>query len=82
MAEPLATKCCSGIYKDSLIKELRNLRKHERNAQINSTLYWNPNLWTDENGKAHVEFWNNSTCTDMIISAEGITAGGKFVTGR
>ena len=20
------------------------------------TLYWNPNLWTDENGKAHVEF--------------------------
>ncbi|MBP5630756.1 MAG: hypothetical protein J6W97_04265 [Bacteroidaceae bacterium] len=46
------------------------------------TLYWNPNLWTDENGKAHVEFWNNSTCTDMIISAEGITDDGKFVTGR
>lgn len=32
MAEPLATKCCSGIYKDSLIKELRNLRKHEKNV--------------------------------------------------
>ena len=46
------------------------------------TLYWNPNLWTDENGKAHIEFWNNSTCTDMIISAEGITDDGKFVTGR
>ena len=46
------------------------------------TLYWNPNLWTDENGKAHVEFWNNSTCTDMIISAEGITDDGKFVIGK
>lgn len=46
------------------------------------TLYWNPNLWTDENGKAHVEFWNNSTCTDMIISAEGITEDGKFVVGN
>ena len=46
------------------------------------TLYWNPNLWTDENGKAHVEFWNNSTCTEMIISAEGITDDGKFVIGK
>jgi hypothetical protein len=46
------------------------------------TLYWNPNLWTDKDGKAHIEFWNNSTCTEMIISAEGITDDGKFVTGR
>lgn len=46
------------------------------------TLYWNPNLWTDKNGKAHVEFWNNSTCTEMIISAEGITDDGKFVVGK
>lgn len=46
------------------------------------TLYWNPNIWTDKDGKAHVEFWNNSTCTDMIISAEGVTDDGKFVIGR
>lgn len=46
------------------------------------TLYWNPNVWTDKDGKAHVEFWNNSTCTDMIISAEGITDNGKYVIGR
>ena len=46
------------------------------------TLYWNPNVWTDKDGKAHVEFWNNSTCTDMIISAEGVTDDGKFVIGR
>lgn len=46
------------------------------------TLYWNPNIWTDKDGKAHVEFWNNSTCTDMIISAEGVTDNGKFVIGQ
>ena len=46
------------------------------------TLYWNPNVWTDKDGKAHIEFWNNSTCTNMIISAEGVTDDGKFVTGR
>ena len=46
------------------------------------TLYWNPNVWTDKDGKAHVEFWNNSTCTDMIISAEGVTDDGKFVIGK
>ena len=46
------------------------------------TLYWNPNIWTDKDGKAHVEFWNNSICTDMIISAEGVTDEGKFVMGR
>ena len=40
------------------------------------TLYWNPNVWTDKDGKAHVEFWNNSICTDMIISAEGVTEEG------
>lgn len=46
------------------------------------TLYWNPNIWTDKDGKAHVEFWNNSTCRDMIISAEGVTDKGKFVIGK
>lgn len=46
------------------------------------TLFWEPNLWTDEDGHAQVEFWNNSTCTDMIISAEGITMDGKFVVGE
>jgi hypothetical protein len=44
------------------------------------TLFWEPNLWTDENGKAHVEFWNNSSCTNMLFSVEGITGDGKLVT--
>lgn len=40
------------------------------------TLYWNPNVTTDGNGKATLEFWNNSSCRQMVISAEGITKEG------
>jgi hypothetical protein len=51
-------------------------------ADYRRTLYWEPNLWTDENGRARVEFWNNSSCTDMEFSVEGITQDGKFVIGK
>ncbi len=40
------------------------------------TLYWNPNVKTNTNGKAHVQFFNNGTCREMNISAETITAEG------
>jgi hypothetical protein len=45
-------------------------------ADYRRTLYWNPNVTTDSDGKAKVEFYNNSSCRQMIISAEGITAEG------
>ena len=34
---------------------------------------------TDANGKATLEFWNNSSCHEMHISCEGMTAKGKFM---
>ena len=43
------------------------------------TLYWNPNVKTDSEGKATIEFYNNSSCTEMFISAEGMTNDGRFV---
>jgi uncharacterized protein YfaS (alpha-2-macroglobulin family) len=43
------------------------------------TIYWNPNVKTDSEGKATVEFYNNSSCTEMFISAEGMTKDGRFV---
>lgn len=43
------------------------------------TLYWNPNVKTGRDGKAKVEFYNNSSCRQMVISAEGITVEGKVV---
>jgi len=40
------------------------------------TLYWNPNVITDENGKAQVEFYNNSITKKFNVEAAGITSSG------
>jgi hypothetical protein len=41
------------------------------------TLYWNPDVKIGKDGKTKVEFWNNSTCKQFTVSAEGITPNGK-----
>ena len=48
-------------------------------ADFRRTIYWNPNVKTDAQGKAKVEFFNNSTCQEMYISAEGMTEDGKVL---
>lgn len=45
------------------------------------TLYWNPNLQLDADGRAEVTLWNNGSSTAITVSAEGITPAGKTVTG-
>ena len=40
------------------------------------TLYWNPNVITDEDGKAQVEFYNNSITRHFSVEAAGITSAG------
>ena len=40
------------------------------------TLYWNPNVITDGDGHARVEFYNNSFTRKFTINAAGITASG------
>jgi len=40
------------------------------------TLYWNPNVITNDNGYAEIEFYNNSYSRKFKISCAGITAGG------
>lgn len=40
------------------------------------TLYWNPTVKTNEEGKASVGFYNNETCRKMIIDAETLTSDG------
>lgn len=43
------------------------------------TLYWNPMLTTDDKGHAEVEFYNNSSCKELYISAEGMTPQGELL---
>jgi hypothetical protein len=40
------------------------------------TLYWNPSVKTDKDGKALIQFYNNSSCKSFSISAETITPQG------
>ena len=48
----------------------------EGNVDARRTLYWNPNVITDNEGHARVEFYNNSFTRRFTISAAGITASG------
>ena len=41
------------------------------------TLYWNPNVTLDENGKAEIQFFNNSSHTNIEVSVNGLTADGE-----
>ena len=43
------------------------------------TLYWDANIKTDANGKAKVEFYNNSSAKQFFISAEGMTPNGQLL---
>ena len=47
-----------------------------KNKDYRRTVYWNPNVTTDENGYAHIEFYNNSFSKQFVISAEGLTKDG------
>ncbi|MDP4207388.1 MAG: hypothetical protein Q8928_01110 [Bacteroidota bacterium] len=40
------------------------------------TLYWNPSVVTDKDGKAIIQFYSNSSCRNFKISAETITPQG------
>ncbi|HNW56773.1 MAG TPA: hypothetical protein PKM69_03290 [Bacteroidales bacterium] len=54
-----------------------------RNGRIpdyRNTLYWNPDLRTDEDGRAEVEFYTSDERGEYLIIMEGVTADGK--TGR
>lgn len=44
------------------------------------TLYWNPAVSTNADGVATVEFYNNTSCRQIHLSAEGMTAEGATLS--
>lgn len=52
--------------------------KLPKDVDYRRTLYWNPAVETDENGKAVIEFYNNASCKKMTISAETLTNDGTI----
>lgn len=43
------------------------------------TLYWNPNITLNSEGKAKVEFFNTKNTKKMIFSAEGVSSDGLLL---
>lgn len=56
-------------YKDYQLPKEEDFRR---------TLYWNPNVKTNSQGKASVTFYNNGSCKAMTMSAETLTSEGLF----
>ena len=43
------------------------------------TLYWNPDLQLDAEGKATISFFNNGQTTSITVEAEGMTNRGELL---
>jgi hypothetical protein len=83
--EKIRAKPAKGVRKTSLegysaVKEFYSpdYSKLPPEPDYRRTLYWNPAVATDENGKAKIQFYNNSSCTNFSISAETVTPLGMI----
>ena len=52
------------------------LRKESRIPDYRNTLYWNPDVRTDVNGRAELEFYTSDEAGDYILLVEGYTSDG------
>ena len=51
-------------------------------ADYRRTLYWNPRVETDHQGRFSLKFYNNARTKRIAVQAEGITSFGDLVTIR
>ncbi len=52
-------------------------KKQSRLPDFRNTLYWNPSVATNVEGKAKVEFWSSDFVTDYVINIQGMTSDGQ-----
>ena len=48
----------------------------DQRSDFRSTIYWNPNITTDEDGTAKLEFWNSDDLTTFTTTIEGFSNSG------
>jgi hypothetical protein len=60
-------------YSNKPLPEVKDYRR---------TLYWNPDLKLDENGKAEFKFYGNGKQTHLAVEAEGLADDGTLLTGK
>lgn len=58
--------------------------KDEAHAKpdFRSTLYWNPDIFIDEDGQTSFDFFTSDEKEEYILLIEGITADGRLITGE
>ena len=61
---------------------INNYNVMPREKDFRRTLYWNPDVPTGSDSTAVLSFFNNSSCRQLLISAEGIDKNGKPLLGR
>ena len=61
---------------------LKNDIKSSRVPDFRNTLYWNPSIKPDKDGKAIVDFWSSDKISDYEINIQGITSDGKAISLR
>jgi len=79
---PLDIQRYTGLNNVGIIEIFMKTGGNDTNNQerlkedISNTVFWDPDISTDSSGKATVSFFNNNKSSEVIISVEGITAGG------
>jgi hypothetical protein len=56
--------------------------KISRIPDFRNTLYWNPSIKPDKDGKAGIEFWSSDNTADYMIDIQGISSSGKMISLR
>jgi hypothetical protein len=54
--------------------------KNNRIPDFRNTLYWNPSVKPDKDGKVGIEFWSSDIASDYKLNIEGLTPEGKTIS--
>ncbi|MCX6334636.1 MAG: hypothetical protein NT092_10080 [Bacteroidia bacterium] len=55
-------------------------KRQNRIPDFRNTLYWNPAITPDADGKIKIDFWSSDYATDYVINVQGISPGGEPVS--
>ena len=67
----------SGRNKFPEIKYTDEIALNSRKADYRNTLYWNPEITTDENGEANISFYTSDEKGKFLITIEGVGESGE-----
>jgi uncharacterized protein YfaS (alpha-2-macroglobulin family) len=65
------------INKFSEIKYIDETAINSRKADYRNTLYWNPEISTDENGEANISFYTSDEKGKFLVTIEGVGENGN-----